>query len=358
MMTSTRANRSAGISVAFVLSTVALSGCGDALISDDGRGDPLFSVQGRAVDLEEGLIETEPAVAFLFMHVVTPGRFGTPENTYTANFELIFGQVRGSVPTRFAASLQERPQAYPFDNNVVYLNLDGSAAPGVFSADNAPEAVRVANLVIGPLDELLGLPATVALEPDESGVLRNTLGRKLSELLPRSTISPYQVVYAEGVGDENMIYPERNSRDPSRLQGGLPVSEGFTFLDTRRYMASTMWQVCANRVVSKHASAPGVKACAGSSLRQGCYQACPGIDRDELSTCRAGCDREYPNEPTANDCLRNAASSELLEICGPEATPSADQVFLLASSDADISVTVGVDDVKEALWILHLVIEN
>jgi hypothetical protein len=205
--------------------------------------------------------------------------------------------------------------------------------------------VRIGHLVIGPADELTSLPPEISFSIGEV----DTLGEVLAPYLPNTTISSYQVIYAEGVAKGTVIYPTRTD---GVLGGGLPISAGFTLIDARTYFAATIWQECASAITRRYEQTPEQAACeAANQDRIRCAARCNGSLPDVLS-CQKECAAAFPGQLDRNGCLLQLARPELEATCGAERVPRPEELTILGEADS-LSVVLGDDDVKAGLWMLH-----
>ena len=69
----------------------------------------------------------------------------------------------------------------------------------------------------------------------------------LAPYLPNTTLTSYQVIYAEGVEAGDVIYP-KFTRGRHRGRHRQADLGGFTLVDARTYFEATTWQECAGEV--------------------------------------------------------------------------------------------------------------
>lgn len=348
-----------------VVAAVALgAGCGDRLMTAQDRGDVVFSVHGRALLVEgdqlskslSGGLRLDPslppgeqyeaAVLFLLARdYADPQRLGPSR----LEIEVVKGAIEGEFPADFRVELTDPPTTYPYNATLLHQNLDGSLNEGMFAAaGRTPDRVRIGHLAIGPAAELDALPARIMVD---LGTTR-TLGQPLAQYLPTTTITPYQVLYAEGVEAHDVIYPKRTLI--GQEEGGLPITAGFTLIDARQYFAGTMWQECGRMVLHNALQSPAYTQCRydNKSLID-CLEGCSFSATPDLPTCRNRCYTGYADMIDERGCLRQAGLPSIEEICGPEVTPDPLQQKILQPSDS-LTVKLDVDDVKSGMWVLHL----
>lgn len=326
------------IAATSLAAAAALTACGDPLMTAEDHGDSLFGVHGQALSADPATPASELEVGVMFLRVVTSHDL-SPAKLET---EIIPGKITGSFPAQFSVQLTEKPRVYPYDEGIIYITLGGEPMDGVFSPSKAPEGVRIGHLVIGPAAELAGLPATLDYNISED----RTLGKTLAPYLAHTTITSYQVIYAEGVHDGDVIYPKYT--EDGGAEGGKPIKNGFTLVDARTYFEATIWQECASHALGGAYQKPAYSACTTANAALiNCLSNCH-ID----ATCRTQCYAAHPGQLDSNQCLLQAAEPELTTNCGSLKVPNRDQLQILRPQDA-LSVTLGADDVKAGLWILH-----
>lgn len=343
----------AGLSLA---ASLWAAGCGDPLVTAQDRGDAVLGVHGQA--LSSAPVTQELSAAVLFMHIVPKdagpadgGGGGQPPGRrqgLALQSQIIPGQIEGSFPAAFSVELNAPDRTYPFDSDIIYRNLDGTDAYGIFAEQHAPKGVRIGHLVIGPAAELASLPQELWFDPN----VARSLGYVLRPYLPNTTITPYQVVYAEGVSSGDVLYPTRTS--DGGVTGGLSISDGFSLVDARTYLDAVRWQECANDRLREAYADPEYQACrAANQGRISCVENCRGPDPDAIPACHAACEAQYPGQLDANGCLWQTAQPEIPQTCGAEKVPDPTQARLVGE-DESLSVKLGDDDVKDGIWILHV----
>jgi hypothetical protein len=326
-----------------------LAACGDPLVTADDRGDPLlFALHGEVLDTADPPLQAEDLeVAVVFLRDV----FRRNELISTLQIEVIPGTVEGDFPAEFRVTLADSPTVYSWEEDLIYLNLDGTAATGVFTVGHAPDGVRIGQLAIGPRAELDALPTEIDIALNQ-----RTMGPALAPYLPSTTITSYQVIYAEGVGPGDVIYPTRVPATDGEITGGQPIADGFTLVDARTYFEATIWQECANGLLLPVYDKPEYAACLAENANLvSCNDECAqnhANTPEEYDACLADCAATYPDELDRNGCLFEVAQPDIDALCGPEKTPSPDQLRILDPRDA-LSVTLGADDIKAGLWFLH-----
>jgi hypothetical protein len=329
-----------------ILSAVLLSAiaaCGDPLVTADDRGDPVFAVHGQAVDPLHELPASDYRVAVLFLRTTL-----TTEPTQKLELEtrVMPGTISGAFPAAFHVDFDAPPVVYPYDLNIVYGTIGGGQTTGVFDARHAPDGVRIGQLVIGPAAELDALPHLIPMALED-----RTIGAVLAPFLPHTTVTSYQVIYAEGVGAGDVIYP---AVYPDHVAGGLPISDGFTLVDARTYFEATIWQECANRVLNDTYGTPAYATClADNAPLIDCVATCDSAPGGRTPACYDHCKATYPDQIEHGACLFQVAQPALDATCGPEQKPRENQVHVVPPG-TPLSVTLGDDDVRAGLWILHV----
>lgn len=324
------------------LAAAYLTACGDPLVTAEDRGDALFGVHGQAVSTNPQTPADDLEVAVVFLRAM----LGTSTNSKLET-EVIPGTITGEFPAKFSVKLTQKPSVYPYADDIVYLTLSGEPMDGVFDSRHSPDGVRIGHLVIGPAAEIAALPALI-----DFGFSFRTMGAALAPYLPTTTITPYQVIYAEGVGTGDVIYPKytRTGIEPGT---GKKIKNGFTLVDARTYFEATIWQECANHLIGEAYETPEYEACATANAPLfNCISGCVSPDPDQILTCHAQCYASYPGMLDGNACVHQVAEPQIAATCGPEKTPHRDQLRILRPEDA-LSVTLGEDDVKAGMWVLH-----
>ena len=323
------------------LATSSLAACGDPLVTKQDRGDAVFGLHGQVAAGADGAPTDDYQVAVLFLRVLIDRElFGR----YTLETEVIPDSRSGSFPAQFQVELTEVPTVYPYDLNIIYGNLFGAASDGVFATTNAPDAVRIGHLVIGPPDELAALPAQLAFSLPEN----RALGNVLAPYLPHTTITSYQVIYAEGVEPGDVIYPTYTY---TSITGGMAISDGFTIIDARTYFDATIWQECAGERLASASQTELDDFQVCEQKNAALIQCVDGCLFTGDSGCKAECRRMFPGQIDRIECAMQAIP-ELFEQCGPLQEPRPEQLHILDPLDP-LSVTVPDDDIKAGLWVEH-----
>ena len=321
----------------------AAAGCGDPLVTAQDRGDAVFGISGRARSAGPPPTE-ELTAAVIFVRVgLKPGTdFEAQLET-----EVIPGTIDGMFPADFRVDIDQKPRAYPYNVNVVYFQLDGTKNVGVFDAAHSPNRVRVGHLAIGPAAELAALPENISFSTKD----QETIGQALAPYLPTTTISPYQVIYSEGVGKGDLLYPEQTTIDGP--VGGTQIKAGFTLVDARTFLEATKWQQCAKAIARPAERRPEHLTCVTNNAQMvGCSDVCRQTSPYDLPGCRAACQAMYPGQLDRYGCTLLVAGAEITAACGAEKVPLPEQLQVL-DEDASLSVTLGEDDIKAGMWILH-----
>jgi hypothetical protein len=343
---------------ALSLTSAVAAGCGDPLVTAQDRGDVVLGLHGSA--LADAPPSGTLSAGVLFMRLVGKpsdsaggggggGGSGEPPRgrTFELETEIVLGQISGSLPADFSVELAAPERTYSFDTNIRYLNLDGTYADGVFSTDHAPDGVRIGHLVIGPASELAALPRKIPVDLGNS----RGVGATLRPYLANTTISSYQIIFAEGVGAGDVIYPTTSSS--GEVSGGIAISNGYTLVDARTYLGAVQWQECANDNLDVR-DRPEYAAClAANTGRISCDQACDPSSRDALLACQQACAEQYPGQLNDSGCLWQVAQPDVDRLCGAEKVPNPSQLRLVDENES-LSVKLGDDDIKNGLWFLHV----
>jgi hypothetical protein len=325
---------------AVVVLAAWLTACGDPLLTAQDRGDGVFGVRGLVEQPGHGAPGSDYEVAVIYLRAVL-SRAPRP-GPYQVETEVIRGSIDGSLPAEFHVELTDAPEASPWEDRIIYSDIGTGRTDGVFSSGHAPAGVRLGQLMIGPAQEIAALPSLIDFAQGES----RTMHRTLAAYLPNTTITGYQVIYAEGVKPGDVIYP---TYVPSRGEsvGGMAIGNGFTLVDARKYFAATAWQACADSVLGPLYDEPGFAAClvANKGLID-CLAQC------SLASCQQTCEAAFPGELDQDGCLSLTAVPKLEASCGPVRSPRPYLVEIL-SKDAALSVILGDDDIKPGLRILQ-----
>lgn len=340
---------------AALATTTGLTACGDPLLTAQDRGDAVLNLRGQALSQSGPSSSSGFEVGVLFTRYIDgddpSARAGWLET------EIVKGTLTGDFPTQFQVQLTPPEKAYPVTTDIIYTNMDGTESFGIFSSEHSPGGVRIGHLLVGPAAELNALPAKIPFWAGES----RTIGQKLSPFLPTTTVTGYQVIYAEDARKGDVIYPTMLPRtypnfDP-RIEGGTQIQDGYTLVDARPYLTSVIWQECANNLVGNVYRTPSLNAAYEACLQANnelitCKSRCNIFDPEQAQTCPAACHASFPGQIDSRGCMNQVIKPQVDATCGPERTPSPDQVQVLADSDS-LSVTLGADDVKSGMWILH-----
>jgi hypothetical protein len=336
--------------VGAALAAAGLAACGDPLFTAQDRGDAVLNLQGQALSQSGPQSSSGFEVGVLFVRYSNDG---PDPGEGTLETEIVKGTLTGDFPTQFQVQLTPPQAAYPVTGDIVYMNMDGTESFGIFSAEHSPGGVRIGHLLVGPAAELDALPAKIRYSLGGS----RSIGPTLAPYLPTTTITGYQVIYAEDVRKGDVIYPTllpRTGPDYNfRVSGGTQIKDGYTLVDSRSYLTSVIWQECVNGLGAGHAERPDYQAClqANSELIS-CSGACYGRP-DERRMCEAACRASFPGQIDSRACVWQVLQPQIDATCGPEKTPHPDQIRVLAEGDS-LSVTLGADDVKGGMWLLHL----
>ena len=318
-----------------------LAACGDPLLTAQDRGDGVFGVHGSVEQPGHGLPGSDYEVAVIYLKAVLnlAPRSSLP---YQVETEVIPGSIAGTFPAEFRVELDQAPEASPWEDRIIYQNLGTGRTDGVFSLGHAPAGVRLGQLMIGPAKEIAALPTLIDFAPGES----RSMHRTLAAFLPNTTITGYQVIYAEGVKPGDVIYPTYVASRGESV-GGLAIANGFTLVDARKYFAATTWEACADSLVGPLYDVPAFT---------GCIEANAGLldclTRCTSSACQRACEGTFPGQLDQDGCLAKTAVPKLEASCGPVLSPRPYLVEILPK-DAQLSVVLGEDDIKPGLRILQ-----
>src|SRR5215470_15314652 len=108
--------------IPLLLTAAGVTACGDALVTAEDRGDIVFGIHGQAVS-HTGSSADDYVVGVLFVRVVFPG-VPSLDDGDRLETEVVRGRIAGQFPAQFHVELIETPKAYPYDINILYLNLD------------------------------------------------------------------------------------------------------------------------------------------------------------------------------------------------------------------------------------------
>ncbi len=199
--------------------------------------------------------------------------------------------------------------------------------------------MRIGNLVIGPKAEIEALPPSIEFTP------KRMIGEVLVPYLPNTTVSGYQVIYAEGVEPTDTLYP------PNIDAPGTSIGEGYTIVDGREHFQSVLWDECRGGVMVQYRSTPEQQACvAANDGRIRCEAACPA--REDYDACMAECAAAFPGQLDELGCLLQVSKAAVDATCGPGRAPGIDQLQVVPSN-TPLSLTLGADDIKAGLWVFH-----
>lgn len=320
------------------LVAAGLAACGDPLVTAQDRGDAVFGLHGHVSSLSNAPLPDDYVVGVLFLRSLLP----TENLGMITETEVVLGTLEGDFPSQFRVELTQTPAVYPFDVSIRYVG----SSDGVFWPTHAPDGVRIGQLVIGPAAELAALPRDI-----ESDWVRTT-GEPLAPYLPNTTITPYQVIYAEGVSPGDVIYPTYIGNN--EITGGMPISNGFTLVDARTFFDAVIWLECSVDVIARYLDSPELKACYEANPdRIACYLECAGSGMDTPDNCTRSCAEQFPDQLDGFECQRLVAGAELDATCGPELVADRASLRILDPLEA-LSVTLGEDDIKKGLWLMHI----
>lgn len=274
-------------------------------------------------------------VAVLFMNVALHASGSQPSELH---LEVIRANTSGHVPDAFRLALPHPPALFPVIPTFPEpLFPDGEIDP-VFLQPRAPAAAAIGQVVIGPASELDALPAAI---PFDFLFGRRNMGELIAPYLPHTTITGYQVIYAEGAADA-AIYPTFAALGLD----GQPITDGLTLVDARDYFQGIVWHVCSEGPLGATLASPVYAACqADNHALIDCLDRCDG--EDACTACRT----RFPEQIDRDHCLFEAAQPALLAACGPQRIPSPDQIEIL-DDHATLSVTPA-DDIRSGILIQH-----
>jgi hypothetical protein len=342
--------------VSAAVAATTLAGCGDSLFTAQDRGDSVLNVRGQALSAAgESAPATDYDVGVLFMRHVWNW---TNVSEYYLDVEFVKGTLTGNFPADFQVELTPPAETYPHNGISLYESWDGGLGLETFSGnqDDAPKGLRIGHLVVGPKAELAALPRRIDIRPG-TPPFDLTFGALLKPYLPKSTVTSYQVLYADGVTPRTRMY--RFARAGSHSDG-IEVEQGYTLLDASTFTRSVQWSECAKSKREEALTTPLYDRCiADNAPYEACYDACIrdySTPEDRIA-CYSVCDRTYPEGAPDYVCLRRAIRPLAEAACGPEAKPDLAKLKVLSPIDS-LSVRLGEDDVKTGLWVLHSTIFN
>jgi hypothetical protein len=331
--------------VGAALMSTSLFAC-DSLVTAQDRGDAVLNLKGQAVS-QSPQTPAGYEVGVLFTRVVVPSSKDYPQPPerikWTLETEIVKGTISGTFPAEFQVDLSAPSQVYSYDTSFQYGDNYG-----VFDPERTPVGVRIGNLVIGPAAEFDNLPRSILFDP----LVRNQ-GDVLAPYLANTTITGYQVIYAEGVDSEDKIYPieAMDGNGPSTTSGGLKINDGYTLVDTRTYMKSWIWIFCWLEQLEVARTLPAFTTCEADNAELiACMDSC-GYSNPK--TCDDACYASFPGQISRNTCNTQVAGPLTAAACGPENRPGVQDVSVL-SGDTALSVTLGADDIKAGLLMTHM----
>lgn len=345
--------------VSFVSAAIAassLAGCGDSMFTSQDRGDPILSVRGQALnESAEPSPATDYDVGVLFMRHVWNWADITE---YYLDIEFVKGTITGSFPAEFQVELQPPAETYPHNGISLYETWDGRLGLGTFSGNqnDAPRGLRIGHLVVGPKAELAALPRRIDISPG-TPPFNLTFGALIKPYLAKSTVTSYQVLYADGVSPQTRMY--RFAMHGSYNEG-IPIEQGYTLIDATTFTRSVEWSECAKSKREAALASPLYARCiADNAPLEACYAACVRdySTPEERVACYTVCDDTYPDMVRESTCVNRAIRPLAEAACGPEVLPDIAKLKVLSPIDR-LSVRLGEDDVKTGLWVLHSTIFN
>jgi hypothetical protein len=340
--------------VSAAVAATSLAGCGDSMFTAQDRGDSILNVRGQALSAAG---ETAPAtdydVGVLFMRHVWNW---TDFTEYYLDVEFVKGTLTGNFPADFQVELAPPTETYPQNGISLYESWDDKLGLETFNGNDAPRGMRIGHLVVGPKAELAALPRRIDIQPGTSP-MDLTFGALLKPYLPKTTVTSYQVLYAEGLTETTRMYRFAES---GRFNEGLPVEAGYNLFDATAFTRSVQWNECAKSQRAEALTTPLYQSCIDySAPYEACYRSC--IDDyatpEQRVACYTVCDNTYPDMVRDYVCLRRAQLPLAEAACGPEIKPSLAKLKVLSPTDS-LSVRLDEDDVKTGLWVLHSTIFN
>lgn len=340
--------------VGAAVAATTLVGCGDSMFTAQERGDSILNVRGQAISAAG---ETAPAtdyeVGVLFMRHLWNW---SNVNEYYLDVEFVKGTLTGNFPADFQVELEPPTETYPQNGISLYESWDGKLGLETFNGNDAPRAMRIGHLVIGPKAELAALPRRIDIQPG-TPPMHLTFGALLKPYLPKTTITSYQVLYAEGLSETTRMY---RFAEAGNFNEGLPVQTGYNLFDATAFTRSVEWNECAKSKRAEALTTPLYAQCiADNAPFEACYDACirDYSTPEQRLACYSVCDATYPDGLHDYDCLRLATRPVAEAACGPEIKPNLAKLKVLSPTDS-LSVRLGEDDVKTGLWVLHSTIIN
>lgn len=342
--------------VSAALAASSLAGCGDPMFTSQDRGDPILSVRGQALsDSTDTPPATDYDVGVLFMRHVWNWADITE---YYLDIEFVKGTITGSFPAEFQVELQPPAETYPHNGISLYETWDGRLGLGTFSGNqnDAPRGLRIGHLVVGPKAELAALPRRINISPG-TPPFNLTFGALIKPYLAKSTVTSYQVLYADGVSPQTRMY--RFAMHGSYNEG-IPIEQGYTLIDATTFTRSVEWSECAKSKREAALASPLYERCiADNAPLETCYDACirDYSTPEARIACYNVCDDTYPDMVHESTCVTRAIRPLAEAACGPEVLPDLAKLKVLSPIDP-LSVRLGDDDVKTGLWVLHSTIFN
>jgi hypothetical protein len=316
-----------------VFAAFFLSACGDPLAINSSndtnsyRGDPIFSLHGQ-VQESNGVHDEHPAngmsAGVLFL------KRQSFENGGGILLSTVKAKLTGDYPADFSLDFLKEPSVYPLDGWDI----------GLFAPNNAPDAFAVGYLMVGPTAGLEALPDEV----------QGGFADSLMPLLTDITVTPIQVLFAEGVESTDVVYPSVDEEGNAAPETGLSISSGFTLVDASRFFVGGAYSACYENVLGETYDNPDFLQCiAENADRIACGDACPFEDWDAYLACLTACDDAYPGQMDSNGCLVTVGLPVVLVVCGEEPVITDYPEIRILDPNQPIEITVGDDDVKGGL---------
>lgn len=322
----------------------ALSACGDPLLTAQQRGDEILTIQGQVL-ADEG---AGPAADYSAAVVFTRQVWEKTE-AYT-EFEVVHGKIEGEFPASFQIDLEPPAAVFPHSQHTPYFGWNHNLVVTPIQGEVNDEGLRHGHLVIGPRAEFDKLPSRRPGTGSDGG-------RLLKLLLPKSTITAYQVLYYKAKHPTRMFVLDYPGDTSGSHFIGVPTSPGYTFFDTRQMTTAITWNQCAKSRLPLARETPEFHAClAASDALTRCFADCSSrypTDPEARFTCILACDAMYPDLLTEEECQRQAALPLIAATCGEEVRINPKEIHVLGLGDK-LSIQLGNDDASMGLPVAHV----
>jgi hypothetical protein len=329
----------------FVLTASAiasLAACGDPLVTESYRGDPIFSVRGSVT---QGVLETPPAasqeVGVLWLNLL--------DDNSSVLIEATPADVVGNqFPAGFDVSVLQPPSDRMLGTALISYSEGGASEQPV---DRNRVAFGV--VVVAPEGTFANLPESTSL-----GEFINSSSATPGPLLSQFTyVSPFTVRYVKGAAEEQITI-----RDINGVESALA---DFTIFDIGNWAKGTDTAACRDRRLGEGWQAPEVQQCivdarAANDEAVTCRAECGTLSDEQtadeqqaISDCQVACPAERTSQDIENTCLylyENARADETDALCG--AIDYVEQDFRNARRlelDEEVTLPLGDGDIRSAL---------